>query len=445
MHHPLPRRPTTSELPIAERTPPRVVVSAGFHKTHVTIAAREALVRGNLAQAFTGAYPTRRIVKLLSASRLARAGRGGRLLERSEDIAEPQLKALPGPELVYETILLLGRSAWTRPLVQPLIVMTLKMYAHGVARRLKQVDGGGVYHFRAGFGHSSLPRARALGMATLCDQTLAHPLLLHGLVAQRGQVDLAAAGALRTGIGALTAVERAVLSDVEASDAVLVNSDFVKRTFTALGLDPERIHVTYLGVDDNFLQALGGRLADPPSAPLQMLFAGRLEARKGADVLVEVLTDLDDPDWTLSIAGPVADDVGRTHRDFLRDPRVTELGVLSRPALVDSMLRCPVFLFPSYAEGSARVIFEAMACGCYIITTPNAGSIVEDGVHGALVEPWDVDGFRRAISDAANDPRRVEQVGRRNARLVHEHFRQRDYGDALDRLYAEVLPARLRA
>ena len=41
-----------------------VVVSAGFHKTHMTTAAREAFVRGLLSVAITGAYPTGRVRRL---------------------------------------------------------------------------------------------------------------------------------------------------------------------------------------------------------------------------------------------------------------------------------------------------------------------------------------------------------------------------------------------
>ena len=47
------------------------------------------------------------------------------------------------------------------------------------------------------------------------------------------------------------------------------------------------------------------------------------------------------------------------------------------------MSRAEVFVFPSLAEGSARVVAMAMAAGCYVITTPNSGSVVRDGAMGA--------------------------------------------------------------
>jgi glycosyltransferase involved in cell wall biosynthesis len=99
------------------------------------------------------------------------------------------------------------------------------------------------------------------------------------------------------------------------------------------------------------------------------------------------------------------------------------------------MLAAPVFVFPSFAEGSARAVFEALACGCYVITTPNSGTIVEQGVHGALVPPGDAERLAEAIAEADRDRTGVAQIGRRNAELVAAHFRQSNYGDGLESFY----------
>jgi glycosyltransferase involved in cell wall biosynthesis len=102
------------------------------------------------------------------------------------------------------------------------------------------------------------------------------------------------------------------------------------------------------------------------------------------------------------------------------------------------MLEADVFVFPSLAEGSARVVFEALACGCYVITTPNAGSIVQDGVHGALVPAGDADALAAAIRAAASRRQTIRDVGQYNAELVRSEYRQRRYGEALDQLYDDV-------
>ena len=69
-----------------------VVISAGFHKTHVTTAAREALNRDSLAVLITGAYPTSRVRRWAKRLNVAERGRLGRLLERGEGIPDARLR-----------------------------------------------------------------------------------------------------------------------------------------------------------------------------------------------------------------------------------------------------------------------------------------------------------------------------------------------------------------
>ncbi len=279
-------------------------------------------------------------------------------------------------------------------------------------------------------------------MHAICDHAIAHPVVMDELIRNRGRSARLDAGGptASTGDPELGPAERCFLADVDASDSVLVNSEFAKATYVAMGWPEERVHVVYLGVDNNFLAAVGEVRREPPTGRLRMLFAGRFERRKGVDVLVEALSGLGSVDWELQIAGPVTPDIRARHSDFLADPRVVELGTLSRPELARRMLEIPVFVFPSYAEGSARAVFEALACGCYVITTPNSGSIVEDGVHGALVPP-DPEAIAAAIENADVDRERLARIGNSNAVVVAERYRQADYGDGLERLYRRLSDA----
>jgi glycosyltransferase involved in cell wall biosynthesis len=221
---------------------------------------------------------------------------------------------------------------------------------------------------------------------------------------------------------------------LEQADAVVVNSVFLRDMFVALGYPEDRLHVVHLGVDDSFLRFASGR-RDQSQGPLRLMFAGRFDRAKGADVLIEALSRLGRLDWELVIAGPVGSEIRSLHPEFLADQRVSLLGTIDRAQLALEMKRAPVFVFPSPSEGSARVIFEALACGCYVITTPTAGSIVEDGVHGALVAPGDPGRLADAIAQAAGSRELLAELGRRNAQLIAREFTQSDYGQALAGLY----------
>jgi glycosyltransferase involved in cell wall biosynthesis len=414
-----------------------VVVSSGFHKTHVTTAAGEISKRGLLNLAITGAYPSAPIKRFLDRLGLARRGRLARLMERGEPIPETKLRALLLPELLDELARPLARLRPLRSVYHRISVMTWRLYGRLAGRRLSEATGARIYQFRAGFGGDSVDRARELGMVALCDHSIAHPLVLERLVENRGRMPK---GGFERDLRLADPVERRILEDIDAADAVLVNSEFVKETFLALGWPPHRVHVVYLGVDDNFRDGKQVSPREVSEGRLRLLFAGRLEERKGADVLVEALSSIDRAvDWELQIAGPVAERVRSDHHAFLDDDRVIELGTLNRPELRRVMLSIPVFVFPSYAEGSARAVFEALACGCYVITTPNSGTIVEDGVHGALVLPGNAELLADAIVEADRDRPRLAAIGTANAALVAERYTQSDYGDGLTALYSELV------
>src|SRR5207248_649798 len=133
------------------------------------------------------------------------------------------------------------------------VAETWRLYGRLAARKLERVNPApSVFHFRAGFGHASITRARERGLHVLCDHAIAHPAVLGELVERRGSLGaLTESEATASG---LIPTEQAILEDIDRSDSILVNSDFVKQTFLACGWPKERIHVVYLGVDDNFLR-----------------------------------------------------------------------------------------------------------------------------------------------------------------------------------------------
>ena len=63
-----------------------------------------------------------------------------------------------------------------------------------------------------------------------------------------------------------------------------------------------------------------------------------------------------------------------------------------------------VFVLPSICEGSATVIYEAIGYGLPVVTTPNAGSVVRDGVEGFVVPIRDVAAIIQSLDRLSSDP-----------------------------------------
>src|SRR5205814_3856754 len=106
------------------------------------------------------------------------------------------------------------------------------------------------------------------------------------------------------------------------------------------------------------------------------------------------------PGWRLQLLGPPPRDVSPL-RPYLDE--VELLGRVSHSEMPSRMAAADVFVFPSLFEGSAVVTYEALACGLPSIVTPNAGSVVRDGVDGFLVASRDVEALAKSMERLGDD------------------------------------------
>lgn len=406
-----------------------IIVSNGHHKFITGMAASEAGKHGLLAGFITAGYPTPLLRCWINRLGLDRYAPVKRLLQRQEDLPDDRVHSLWLAEVVYDAARVVARRF---PRFEDIADYALRCYAWQAGRI---VDGlpGRIYHYRSGYGHDSVRRAKRKGMVALCDHSIAHPSALAYLVSHGGKLP---PGGEVPAIGRLWGN---ILKDVDQADFILVNSDFVKDTFTHFGYDPARIFVLYTGIDDQFLSSIPAR-SYPARAgqPPRLMFAGELGARKGGRILLQALSRIRDLPWEFEVVGTIDEGLRNDFRELFSDARVTVSGFLSRAELARHMSMADIFVFPSLAEGSARVVFMAMACGCHVITTPNSGSIVQDGVHGRIVEPGSADALEAALRESLRNFAEVPAIGRRNAELVKTRYTQRHYGEGLMALYGAL-------
>jgi len=60
-------------------------------------------------------------------------------------------------------------------------------------------------------------------------------------------------------------------------------------------------------------------------------------------------------------------------------------GLVPRSKMRELYKWADVFVLPSICEGSAMVTYEALSSGLPVITTPNSGSIVRNGIDGLII------------------------------------------------------------
>ena len=189
------------------------------------------------------------------------------------------------------------------------------------------------------------------------------------------------------------------------------------------------------------------------SAPLDVLFVGRLEARKGIDTLLATVPGLlrAFPDMGFTLVG--RDDIpaenGRTHREnfeasvagtSLRD-RVTFTGPVSDDALVAYYGGCDIFVSPSRYKSFGLILLEAMRAAKPVIACRVGGmmDVVEDGGNGFLVEPGDVAGLHAAIAKLAASPVLRSTFGARSRELFESRYTVEQMVTGVEREYQRLI------
>jgi D-inositol-3-phosphate glycosyltransferase len=194
-----------------------------------------------------------------------------------------------------------------------------------------------------------------------------------------------------------TSVEHEV---VNCADLMLASTDDERAQLSELyDAAAERIEVVPPGVD-HVVFAPGSR-ADARrrvgvDAHRVLLFVGRIQPLKGADLAVRCLAALDDPSVTLVVVGGPS---GRDGHHELQRVRAlaNELGVAwqirwvapqRHARLVDYYRAADVCLVPSRSESFGLVALEAAACGIPVVAAAVGGlrSLVDHDETGFLVD-----------------------------------------------------------
>lgn len=189
-------------------------------------------------------------------------------------------------------------------------------------------------------------------------------------------------------------------------DRITCGSDYVKAGLVAQGLDAERISVLPYPIDADAVPVPDR--ADRRGT-LTVGFVGAVSARKGAPCFFEVARRFARQRVRFVMVGESALDT-----DVLAAARGTvELtGKVARGAVPSHLAQFDLFFFPSTCEGSAGAVMEALAAGLPVVTSPQSGSVVRDGIEGFVCPCDDVDQYAERIGQLVADAELRHDMGR---------------------------------
>lgn len=200
----------------------------------------------------------------------------------------------------------------------------------------------------------------------------------------------------------------------------------------AYGLSPSLVQVVHNGIRIDEIQTLAeGDSRDVvrfSSEAFNVVFVGRLNHRKGLDILLRALRLLGENEEDVQVIVWVVGggDVQKYHclaEELRVGDNVHFLGEKENP--FPEMKQADLFVLPSRSEGFPNVLLEAMALGRPVLaadceTGPNE---IIDGENGRLFPVADHRTLAHYIQELADNEQKRKKMGARARETVRKHFR----------------------
>jgi glycosyltransferase involved in cell wall biosynthesis len=226
-------------------------------------------------------------------------------------------------------------------------------------------------------------------------------------------------------------------AEVALADVILCPSEFVMDSCRFIGAPKEKLRLLPYGFDPGRFSAPSQ--PRPIDQPLRVVFAGTFNHRKGSHLVLEAFARLrtTHPNAELHVFGDVQDAPA---------PRATSDGVqfhgrVPQEVLAERFREMDIMAFPSLFEGSAYVIYQALASGVPVITTRNSGSVV-DTTCGVILPEISASALHDALSRFAKDRIALARLAAA-APACAARYTWNHYGQGLHTILSDTCPSLL--
>jgi glycosyltransferase involved in cell wall biosynthesis len=213
-------------------------------------------------------------------------------------------------------------------------------------------------------------------------------------------------------------------------------------------VNPDKAVVIYNCVTIDDCDGEGIDRGSKPADGVKIVFAGRLELRKGIDLLLEAGSQLHRkyPNTKYYLIG--RDDINiksylekrRFEKAFLNNVVIMEQ--IPRREVKKIMRQCDFAVFPSRYEPLGIVAMEAMACGIPVVVSDAGGwrEVVKNEVHGVIVKADDVDSLRVAMGKMIlyGSEKRCE-MGAKAKQMIEKEYSPQTIADQMLNIYDRLV------
>ncbi|MEQ9437430.1 MAG: glycosyltransferase family 4 protein [Cyclobacteriaceae bacterium] len=219
----------------------------------------------------------------------------------------------------------------------------------------------------------------------------------------------------------------------QLASTIIAPSSFVRNELIEAGASAEKIKIVPFGFDPTNPVHLAEQCVESRftnrSRAVQILFAGNAGYRKGIYDLLAIAQEMSGENVQFVIAGSIEEDCQKAISS-LNLSNVSFLGKLSQADLHEEYRKSDIFFFPSYLEGSAMVIFEAMSWGVPVITTNESGSVIQHEYDGFICSAGHQDKMKELLDKLIYDTDLRYEIGK-NALNTSRQYTLTHYSNRL--------------
>ena len=176
-------------------------------------------------------------------------------------------------------------------------------------------------------------------------------------------------------------------------------------------------------------------LGDAPT----VLYLGRLQARKGLDILVSAFRAANVKESRLLIVGPDEGMLASLRSLADGDSRIVFTGYLDGEDRIGALAASDIFALPATGEGQPLAALEAMAASLPLVLSPgcNMDEVAAAGA-GYVVDPT-VEAFAKTLRTLLTDEEMRRKLGNKARQLVEERYSWDKIAERLEAVYTQLL------
>ena len=195
-------------------------------------------------------------------------------------------------------------------------------------------------------------------------------------------------------------------------------------------------------VDDKLLS--GFDIATRQSKPSRLLFLARVIREKGIFITLDAFAILKarHPELTLSVVGDGPElPEAKAYAKAQNIPDITFAGEMRGDDIARQYANSDLYILPTYSEGMATTVLEAMAFGMPVVTRPVGGVVdfFEQGRMGYLVESFEPKDYADRIEEIISNTTLYRTMARTNYEYAREHFYASKVAKRMETDFAELL------